>query len=288
MRTSYLYLGLLALLVLPAAALAQEFTPLTNLPGVADAAGTDSLPTFFNNLYKLCIGAAAVIAVIQIMRAGMYFMFNKGSVAHNEKAKGLISSSILGLLLVLSPTIIFGIINPDILSLKLDLNDIKIENSLTPQQQEAQNQALNGAAAPKECTTKYSGITAQNGGQCSTANGIVEIPTSCCSKVSGVVCCGRPVVLSDNPTPGQRSYVLNYVTEDLDYSTNDGKCVVRDTKTYPSLAACQAEVRTIYTERDCGTKKCRVATNHNCTSDGSPKSFPSAAEYDRIDSLPSC
>lgn len=187
MRTPYLYFGLLALLILPAIALAQEFTSLTNLPGVADASGADSLPTFFNNLYKLCIGAAAVIAVIQIMRAGMYFMFNKGSVAHNEKAKGLISNAILGLLLVLSPTIIFGIINPDILSLKLDLKDIKIEN---PKPTPAGTSA--STATPTECSTKYEGIQAgADYQQCKASKGFVSIPKACCAK-EAAICCGKP------------------------------------------------------------------------------------------------
>jgi hypothetical protein len=106
----------------------SSFVPLTNLPGLS--ASSDTLPTFFNNLYKLCIGAAAVIAILQIMRAGTYFFFNKGSVAHNVKAKELIMNSVLGLLLVLSPAIIFGIINPDILHLNLDVS--RLRTSLTP------------------------------------------------------------------------------------------------------------------------------------------------------------
>lgn len=120
---------LIAALVLPVVAFAQEaqpFVPLTNLPGINEAAASSTLPSFFNNLYKLCIGAAAVIAILQIMRAGMYFMFNKGSIAHNEKGKKLITDSVLGLLLVLSPVIVFGIINPDILDLKLDFDQFEL------------------------------------------------------------------------------------------------------------------------------------------------------------------
>jgi hypothetical protein len=116
---------LVPLLVFGAEGQGYDFIPLTNLPGINEAAESSTLPAFLNSLYKLCIGAAAVIAIIQIMRAGMYFMFNKGSVAHNEQAKSLISNSIFGLLLVLSPAIIFGIINPDILSLRLDVRSLQ-------------------------------------------------------------------------------------------------------------------------------------------------------------------
>jgi hypothetical protein len=131
MRTLLLFLIAAALFV-PLAAYAQlfpdvelGFTPLTNLPGIESVADQSSLPDFFNSLYRMCIGAAVVIAILQIMRAGAYFMFNKESVAHNEKGKTLISSSVLGLLLVLSPAIVFTIINPDILDLKLDVSGLK-------------------------------------------------------------------------------------------------------------------------------------------------------------------
>jgi hypothetical protein len=102
----------------------DHFLPLTNLPGIQEVSQSNSLPQLLNTLYKLCIGAAAVIAILQIMRAGVYFMFNKGSIAQNEKAKGLIQNSVMGLILVLSPAIVFGIINPDILKIDLDFSGI--------------------------------------------------------------------------------------------------------------------------------------------------------------------
>ena len=59
-----LYLtAIIVLTALPVVVAAQEFVPLTNLPGIKEAASSESLPSFFNNLYKLCIGAAAVIGV---------------------------------------------------------------------------------------------------------------------------------------------------------------------------------------------------------------------------------
>ncbi|MES2225498.1 MAG: hypothetical protein V4480_01680 [Patescibacteria group bacterium] len=103
----------------------SAFVPLNVIPGFIEAANSPNLPTFFNGLYKLCIGAAAVIAVIQIMRAGFEFMVNKGSVSGNEHAKSLIQNALIGLVLVLSPAIVFGIINPKILNLSLDVSQLQ-------------------------------------------------------------------------------------------------------------------------------------------------------------------
>lgn len=119
----------LVLLAVPTVIFAQtegaDFVPLTNLPGIAEVAGEPDLGPFLNNLYRLLIGAAAVIAVIQIMRAGIMFMTNKGSVSENEQARHLIQMSVIGLVLILSPVIVFSIINPEILNLTVNTSSLK-------------------------------------------------------------------------------------------------------------------------------------------------------------------
>ena len=130
MKSSLYFFGSLVLLT-PALAFAQDtaFVPLTNLPGISDISGSPDITSLLNNLYRLCIGAAAVIAVFQIMKAGVMFMFNKGSISENQEAKQLVQMSILGLVLVLSPVIIFSIINPKILELNFGVDQLKTDFS---------------------------------------------------------------------------------------------------------------------------------------------------------------
>jgi hypothetical protein len=105
------------------------FVSLTKIAAFDDAGNSAKLPDFLNNLYKICIGIAAVLAVLQIMRAGVMYM-GGDSVTEKSQAKSIITQSLLGLLLVLSPTIIFGIINKDILSLKINnLDKLQVLNS---------------------------------------------------------------------------------------------------------------------------------------------------------------
>jgi len=109
--------------LLPLTALAADtsslgFVPLTSIPGIADAGNASTLPVFLNTLYKLAIGVAAVLAVLQIVRAGIMYM-GGDSVTEKKDAKNLITLSIGGLLLVLSPVIVFSVINPKILDLKI-------------------------------------------------------------------------------------------------------------------------------------------------------------------------
>lgn len=120
-------LFLLSLLVLtPAAVFAQEnFVPLSGLPGIPETVDSSTLTDFLNNLYKICIGVAAALAVFQIMHGGIKFMTNKGSISENEQARSLIQGAVLGLILVLSPVIVFGIINPRILELNFDTSRLQ-------------------------------------------------------------------------------------------------------------------------------------------------------------------
>ena len=99
--------------------------PLSGLPGIPETVNSNTLTDFLNNLYKICIGVAAALAVFQIMHGGIKFMTNKGSISENEQARSLIQGAVLGLILVLSPVIVFGIINPRILELNFDTSRLQ-------------------------------------------------------------------------------------------------------------------------------------------------------------------
>jgi len=110
---------------------AQGFVPLAPIPGLTDinptsAIGANTLAVFFNNLYKYLIGLAAVVAVIQIIWAGLEMAYyHRDSVSAITDDKGKIWNAILGLILVLSPALVFSIINPSILNLSVNLPALK-------------------------------------------------------------------------------------------------------------------------------------------------------------------
>lgn len=122
MKSSLVSGATLLALVSPALVSAQEnFQSLTGLP-VFDTLGSGpaGLSGFFNQLYVLAVGAAAIIAVAQIMISGFRLATAGGNHSTIEEARDSIQNTILGLLLVLSPTIVFGIINPKILNLEIN------------------------------------------------------------------------------------------------------------------------------------------------------------------------
>lgn len=115
-----LFLFALLALSIPFLASAQEgFALLTGEDGpFSNAASASDLPVFLNQIYLLCIGIAVVVSILQIIRGGITWMLTD-SVMEKGQARHLVTIAIMGLLLVLSPVIVFNIINPCILSLSL-------------------------------------------------------------------------------------------------------------------------------------------------------------------------
>jgi|GEM_PF-2140839 len=200
------YLAFLVLFLgLPLLALAQgntstEFVPLTNIPFLTETGNAFSLETFLNGLYRISIGIAAVVAVLQIMRAGIMYM-GGDSVTEKKEAKNLIALSIGGLILVLSPVIVFSIINPEILSLKIGNIDALAPTTLS---EEARNNTLStepgiSAAARDRCTgqggTPVYTCTPKTGG----IGRVVSITDTCSSTENATTVCRRT---ETTPDPG--------------------------------------------------------------------------------------
>ncbi|MBI5405623.1 hypothetical protein HY972_01105 [Candidatus Kaiserbacteria bacterium] len=103
-------------------AAAGDFVPLAPIPGLTEGvtANTAGLANFLNNLYKFLIGIAAILAVIEIIWGGLEIS-TQDSVSKNKDGKDRIKWALFGLVLVLSPVLVFSIINPSILNLSVNL-----------------------------------------------------------------------------------------------------------------------------------------------------------------------
>lgn len=177
MKISLRVVLLLAVLVLPALALAQGpgFVPLTDIQAIKYVGNEgNSLPAFLNSIYKVCIGLAAVIGVLQLMRAGLTWMTAGGSHEKIGQARNLIRDTLLGLLLVLAPTIVFSIINPSILNLEIGgLSELKLPGS---------DSATNGDnTCDLDCQEGFS----CKAGKCEVATTLTDEEASSCTQKGG-------------------------------------------------------------------------------------------------------
>ncbi len=108
-----------------------QFVALAPIPNLTDGtvANSGNLANFFNNLYKYLIGLAAMLAVIEIIWGGLEIS-TKDSVSKQSDGKERITQAIFGLILVLSPVLVFSIINPSILNLSLNLPALETKSTL--------------------------------------------------------------------------------------------------------------------------------------------------------------
>ncbi|MDE2021919.1 MAG: hypothetical protein KGI71_03340 [Patescibacteria group bacterium] len=175
------------------------FVPLAPIPGLTDSSATSvvnstTLAVFFNNLYKYLIGIAAVLAVIEIIWGGLEIAINKENVSKITDAKGRIVQALFGLVLVLSPVLVFSVINPSILNLSLDLpalNTAPVVNvtsaPTTPQTANVPNTSTKFITPASSCS---SGGCPSYGQQCAsvapTGYGLSGEPDLVCVKSDGI------------------------------------------------------------------------------------------------------
>jgi hypothetical protein len=233
-------LFILALLVIPALALAQDssggFVPLTNIPALYQTGNAFDLSQFLNTLYRICIGAAAVIAVLQIMRAGIMYM-GGDSVTEKKEAKNLIGLSIAGLILVLSPVIVFSLVNPEILSLKIgrieELNvDLATSTASTTTPLPSTEQGV--------CSVQYAQL-GRSMSECSAIGPDWETTSlSCCSHLGGQgFCCGRKASAPPPPPVEGFSYQIAVRQQNLgtDAIINGPYCIKYESQSFTGSSA---------------------------------------------------
>lgn len=91
-----------------------DFVPLAGIPGLTTTSLNNlNLPGLLQTLYKLAITVGALIAVFQITLAGFKYMGSE-VITSKEEAKNDISSSLLGLLIILSTALILKTISGDL------------------------------------------------------------------------------------------------------------------------------------------------------------------------------
>ena len=122
MKTFLYTFGLLTLaLLFGGDVLAQNAIVVEPLTSIGEEAGNQAgIGPFINMLYRYGVGIGAILAVLLVMYGGFQYMTSE-AVGSKSEARDAITRAILGLLLLLSPVIVFGVINRDILDLNIDL-----------------------------------------------------------------------------------------------------------------------------------------------------------------------
>lgn len=109
------------LIFLCAPVFAQEYQPLSPLPG--SEISTDKPAEFFNLLFIITIAVAAVLAVLMFAVGGLQYM-GSDAWSTKEDARRRMFFAVGGLLLLLFSVLLLSVINPNLVSLEF-FADIK-------------------------------------------------------------------------------------------------------------------------------------------------------------------
>lgn len=110
----------LLLLLLPEVIFAQVNQSLINFNLNAQT-GTDGFSNYVNLIYALSISAAALLAVIKIIIAGVKYMLTDVVTSKGDAIKE-IKGALFGLLLIISAVLILTVINPQLIKSTLTFN----------------------------------------------------------------------------------------------------------------------------------------------------------------------
>lgn len=239
----FLILLSLALLFIPASVHAVDFQALTGIPGIKEAGSSQNLGTLINNLYRIAIGIAGVIAVLQIIKGGITYMLGDG-VTEKREATHHIRMSVLGLFLVLSPYLVFSIIDPRI------VNNLNIDLSvLTPPAP-----TPGGTAVDRCANIKVGQIINSSYKDCCAKNNLYAHETrggSITCEIQPPLDLGKP---GDRGTDGPNSYFYNVPVTQGSHGIllltlgSGAKCVTVKYAVFPDEATCREKLRTINTQ----------------------------------------
>jgi hypothetical protein len=114
-------LAILAIITLPTIKVfaADEYTVLTSLPGLP-AGNTTTIENYIPLMFNLLIGLCGTAAVLMIVIGGFQYM-STDAIQGKERGKERIKNAIFALVLVLGSWLILNEINPNLLTINLNI-----------------------------------------------------------------------------------------------------------------------------------------------------------------------
>lgn len=94
--------------------------------GGTDIDSKTDLPVLIKYIYLFSLGIVGFIALASIIVGAFQYTISAGNATKIEEAKQRITQAILGILILLSTTLILGTINPDLINLKLEKDPITV------------------------------------------------------------------------------------------------------------------------------------------------------------------
>ncbi len=120
-------ISIIFLILMPVAVYAQDLSyylsaPLPGLTG--DKPKVTNLADYISYLFPFLLSIAAILAFVMFVIGGIEYMIRSGA-ENTQEAKNRIRDALLGLLLAVGSVLILQTINPNLVTLKLDIEKIE-------------------------------------------------------------------------------------------------------------------------------------------------------------------
>lgn len=173
------------------------FIPQIGIPGLVEKGqqitltknDTSYLALMVKGFYNYGLGIAGILAAIVLMAGGIIWLTSAGSSDKISQAKGLITGSITGLLLVFGSWIILKTINPNLVDFRAKSITPITQLNLTTccQYTDKEGVVITREGLPQDECSKLNGNFTQNGKAVVRANGDKKCASSgcCLCKIGG-------------------------------------------------------------------------------------------------------
>lgn len=180
---------------------AYTYTPMEKIPGFTT---TSDFPTYLSNIYKFAVWTVGIAALLMLSIGGFMYLTSAGNNARMEKAKGVITDSVFGVVMVMTAYLLLSVINPDLVG--GDLSSFKSPTVTVPPP--VPTPPL-GANVPQQILNN---ISLASSGSCKDANGNSVTPDSNINEmIAGkpMTVCNATCVSSNTPCTGQANLSNN-------------------------------------------------------------------------------
>lgn len=245
MKATLYTFGLLALVLLFGGDIfAQNAIVVEPLTSIGEETGSQTgIGPLANKLYQYGVGIGAILAVLIIMYGGFRYMTSE-AVGEKNAGREDIQRAILGLLLVLSPVIVFGVINQDILNLEFNFNRLgDYERNIS------NGGGGNTPTAPSFCQD-YSNfrkveLDLLQGQECRDVlgGGWLRLGDSCCDAANATgsgSCCGFNEELVPPEPVEIKDFAVGFVFGEL-LDTPSLACKSSDSRDFDTIGECNTE-----------------------------------------------
>ncbi len=155
-----------------------NYTLLENIPGQESATG--SLPSYIQAVLNATMMIIVISAVFMISVGGFLYLTSAGNTSRAGQAKGIITDAIFGLILALVAYLVLYIINPDLLTLRI--------NQLSPSSSVPATSSPTGVAVPTKSTSSGETYTHADATAALSAKGIMVTSSGSCSDPTNKAC----------------------------------------------------------------------------------------------------